>query len=71
VTGIISKEPTKKTFNPAEKIIKRIKGLDTGDGADFESVIKDHGDGAENLIKSLMKRGKIFELKPGKLKVLE
>jgi len=53
-----------------QKIIEKIKELDKGDGADFDEIIKDIKEG-EKLIDSLLKRGEIFETKPGKLKVLE
>jgi len=55
--------------NNAEKIIEVIKKLDKGEGADFEDVLKEIND--EATIKSLLKEGEIFEIKPGKLKVLK
>lgn len=54
------------------KIIRMIKEKDTGSGADFEAVISSANDAkAEEVIQNLLKNGDIFELKPGKLKVLE
>lgn len=54
----------------AEKILKRIKALDLGEGAEFESVVKGIDEG-EKIVGMLLKEGDIFEIKPGRLKVLE
>lgn len=51
-----------------EDVLKIIKGLDKGDGADFEEVVKSC---TEERVNNLLMNGEIFELKPGKLKVLE
>jgi len=53
-----------------QKTMEKIKDLDKGEGADFEEVVKDIEDG-EKLIESLLQRGEVFEVSPGKLKVLE
>lgn len=56
----------------SEKVIELIRSLDNGDGADFDAVVASVKDsGAEEAITNLMKNGDIFELKPGKLKILE
>ena len=56
----------------SEEIYLLIKSLDNGDGADFDAVIKNSKNGdAEQVINSLLEIGDIFEVKPGKLKVLE
>lgn len=55
---------------PAEKIIQKIRNLDKGSGADIEQVIEGIPSG-ESVIKSLMMEGEIFEVAPGRLKVLE
>lgn len=53
-------------------VIKKIKELDTGNGADFDEVIKQsESNDAEKVILSLMKNGDVFEVSPGKLKILE
>lgn len=57
-------------LSPKNKIIRIIKDLDKGDGAFIESILSKNIDGAEKIIDSLLKEGGIFELKPGKLKVL-
>lgn len=49
-----------------------IKRLDRGDGADFDEVVKQSSSPeAESTVLSLLKNGDIFEVSPGKLKVLE
>ena len=49
-----------------------IKRLDRGEGADFDEVIKQASSPeAESVVLSLLKNGDIFEVSPGKLKVLE
>lgn len=61
----------KETESPTEKILSMIKDMDKGDGADFDSVIKNSQvENAETRIKDLLKKGEIFELRPGKLKIL-
>jgi RPA family protein len=55
-----------------QKIIEFIKDLDSGEGAQFDEVVNRTGipNGTE-LIRRLIEEGEIFEIKPGKLKVLE
>lgn len=65
-----SEAPEEKEKTSSEKIIDKIKDLDKGDGVDIESVISGMNDG-ENLINLLLKEGEIFEIRPGRLKVLE
>ena len=55
-----------------EEIYSLIKSLDNGDGADFDIVIKNSkNNDAEQAIGRLLESGDIFEVKPGRLKVLE
>jgi len=59
-------------FGIDEEVYSLIKKLDNGDGASFEDVIKSSKNAkAENVITKLLENGDIFEIKPGKLKVLE
>ena len=67
---ISTEEEVIKDESTAEKILKKIKELDSGEGADFDQAIKGIEDG-ENVIKSLLSEGELFEVKPGKLKILE
>ncbi|MBI3036294.1 hypothetical protein HYY73_00855 [Candidatus Woesearchaeota archaeon] len=55
-----------------QEIYRIIKGLDAGRGADMiEVVAKAAGGNSEQLIKEMILAGDIFEILPGKLKVLE
>lgn len=57
--------------NIVTKVFNLIKQLDTGDGADYENIVKmAKHDSAENIIKGLIEDGEIFEPRPGKLKIL-
>ncbi len=57
--------------NRAEKILRMIKELDAGDGAPIEMVALKSGiKEAEEIIEQLLLTGDIFELRPGKVKVL-
>jgi RPA family protein len=61
-----------KDANPSTKIYGLIKSLDSGDGADVDQVIKDSGvKDAEKIISNLLMEGDIFEVRNGRLKVLE
>ncbi|MFC1704776.1 hypothetical protein ACFLZ6_00430 [Nanoarchaeota archaeon] len=58
--------------NPVDKIFNLIKVADKGDGVDIEEVIKNAKvSEAEKIIRNLLEEGEIFELKPGRIKVLE
>ena len=68
---VIRDKEEKVDLSPKNKIILAIKELDDGDGVLIESVLSKNVDGAEKIIDTLLKEGGIFEVKPGKLKVLE
>lgn len=51
------------------KIINIIKEKDKGDGVDFEEVLKEINN--EEAINKLLRKGELFEVRPGILKVLE
>lgn len=54
-----------------EKILSMLNELDKGDGVDTELLIEKSGiKNAEGLIKELINNGDVFEIRPGKLKVL-
>jgi len=55
---------------PANKLIRTIKDLDRGDGVAIEDIPSPSGD-VDKVINMLLKEGNIFEVRPGKLKVLE
>ena len=67
-------EGTDKTIsvNAGEQIYTLIKKFDTGDGADIDEIIKNSNlTDAESIINRLLENGDIFEIKPGRVKVLE
>ena len=55
----------------AGAVKEAIKSLDSGSGADYEEIIKNIGPDAEKIISNLLKNGDVFEVSPGKLKLLE
>ncbi len=58
-------------LNPTNKIIRLIKELDKGDGVSIETISSKNIKDIDKIIDILLKEGDIFEIKPGKLKVLE
>ena len=55
-----------------QKVFRLIKEMDKGDGADVDEVIRASGvSGAEKVVQNLLMNGDIFEVKNGRLKVLE
>lgn len=56
--------------NPFELLIDTIRRLDTGNGADSAEVIAMHPEG-ERLLRALLEEGEVFEIRPGRIKVLE
>jgi len=57
--------------NTIEKLLRIIKETDKGDGADIEDVIvKANIQNGETMITNLIKEGEIFEIRPGRVKVL-
>lgn len=57
--------------NDYEKVYLAIKNFDSGDGAAIEDLVKSFGKKADEMISRLLENGDVFEIKPGKLKVLE
>ncbi len=58
--------------NASEQIYTLIKKFDTADGADIDEIIKNSDlNDAESIINRLLENGDIFEIKPGRVKVLE
>lgn len=61
-----------KAQNHSSIIIQTIRELDTGDGADIAEVIKKSEiKGAAKYIENLINEGEIFEIRAGKVKILE
>lgn len=57
--------------NTREKILSLIESLDTGEGANFDDIIRSSklGEEARSIINDLVKEGEIFELNTGKLRI--
>jgi len=59
------------TMSSKERIISLIKELDNGEGADIDEIIRFAKiKNAEELIQDFILRGEIFELRPGKIKLM-
>ena len=59
------------TMSSKEKIIALIKELDNGEGADIDEIIElSKIKNAEELVKDFILRGEVFELKPGRIKLM-
>jgi RPA family protein len=54
----------------SDGIFSLIKKLDKGDGVYIDEIIKENSN-AEKIIQNLLNEGEIFEIKPGKIKLLE
>ena len=48
-----------------------IRSLDSGSGADYEEIITKVGPDADKTISNMLRNGDVFEVSPGKLKLLE
>ena len=57
-------------LSPSNEIVNLIKELDKGEGVSIEEIYSKNKD-ADKLVNMLLKEGDVFEVKPGKLKVLE
>jgi len=74
VVQVVQETPLQKTSSTGitDKVYHLIKELDTGKGADFETILnKMNDEKTEQVIQTLIQEGEIFEFVPGKLKVLE
>ena len=68
----VTEEAVDDSFGLSETVMNAIRSLDTGAGADVDAVIEQVGAGnAEKAIQFLLQSGDVFEVSPGKLKVLE
>jgi RPA family protein len=67
---VVNATPAKEST--VDKLIKVIKEKDAGEGVDIDEVIAASSiPEADSLIKRLLEEGDIFEIKPGRIKVLE
>ncbi len=67
-----SVEPATPVVNKAQLLLELIRELDPGDGAPVDEVLaKAAFDDAEDKLQFLISEGEVFELRAGKVKVLE
>ncbi len=59
-----------QSYNIKDDLIEKIKQLDPGEGVEVTTLINGSQE-KENAIKSLLEEGEIFEILPGRVKVLE
>ncbi|MFC1741278.1 hypothetical protein ACFL3V_01960 [Nanoarchaeota archaeon] len=68
----VETEDLAEESNPTSRLINIIKDLDDGSGAGFEDIsVKFGSTDPEEHVKRLLEQGDIFEVKPGRYKVLE
>ena len=61
-----------KTASNPQIVYQAVKELDSGQGVDIDKVIKKTGiRDAEEIIKKFLREGEMFEIRPGKIKILE
>jgi RPA family protein len=60
------------SIGPSQLVLETVQGLDRGDGANIDEVIRKCGiKNAEDIITSLIEEGELFQIGPGRIKVLE
>lgn len=66
------KNPPKLVEKPAaQSPLDVVRSLDAGDGADYNDVVSRLGAGGEEAVVHMLAMGELFEIRPGRLKVLE
>jgi RPA family protein len=71
-SGVEAIEGEKITESPSESICFFIKNNDMGEGVDIQSIVESRVvDNVEKHIQMLLRNGDIFEIRPGRVKVLE
>lgn len=69
---VIVKTPGENLFSKIMDVIRTVDEAGGGQGADVEEVIKQADNKeAEHIVKSLLEEGEVFEIRPGKIKILE
>ena len=59
-------------LNSADDVLSLIRKLDSGEGVLIDDVLKESkNDGVEKTLSKMLENGDIFEIKPGKIKILE
>ena len=63
-------ETPPEEIDDVDIVLAKIKQLDSGDGCEIDALLKTIPD-AEELVEKLLLKGEIFEMSPGRVKVLE
>ncbi len=72
IEDVEPKEQTKDIINNSQRVYETVKKLDSGQGVDIEDIIKKTGiKEADEIIKKFLMEGEMFEIRPGKIKILE
>ena len=70
--GSDPEEQTKSTISNSKLVYKTVKELDSGQGVDINDIIKKTGiKDTEEIIKKFLREGEMFEISPGRIKILE
>jgi len=54
-----------------DDVIDFVKKKDSGDGCSIEEIVSFFGEESDNVILTLMSMGEVYEIKPGRIKILE
>lgn len=68
---VIGEDQEEEVKNGVDELIGLVKSLDKGMGADVEEIVSRSGPGSDQKIQRMLENGEIFEISPGKIKVLE
>ena len=72
IEDIEPKEQTKNIINNPQIVYETVKKLDSGQGVNIGNIIKKTGiKEADEIIKRFLREGEMFEISPGKIKILE
>ncbi len=67
----MNQEDVKDSLNPSLQLLKLIKEFDKGDGVPIEMLSENGIENADEIVSLLLREGEIFEIRPGRVKVLE
>ena len=71
ISGEPEEQPKKAKNNP-QIVYEAVKELDSDQGVDIDKIIKKTGiKETEEIIKKFLREGEMFEIRPGKIKILE
>lgn len=71
INSPLEEKSSENRVNIYEKIISLIKSLDNGEGVYKSEIILNCGENSEEHLNHLVEEGELYEISPGKYKVLE